>query len=175
MRRTGNHGRCPHCRIWFKLEVHNRHSQRYCNSTAECRCASRCAASEKYRIGKKDEVEFRKAEVERVQGWRGRNPGYSRKSKENCKKDNALRDIVQGEKSPELHALRDIVIFQKACFQGLVSLVTGALRDDIGMRINSLYDKGIALSKEGCATFNVEDFPHETEGNRGSVSAQARA
>ena len=138
MRRTGNHCRCPHCRVWFKLEVHNRHSQRYCNSTAECRRASRCAASEKYRIGKKDEVEFRKAEVERVQGWRGRNPGYSRKSKENCKKDNALRD-------------------------------------DIGMRITSLYDKGIALSKGGCATFNEEDFPHETEGNRGSVSAQARA
>jgi len=175
MRRTGNHGRCPHCRTWFKLEVHNRHSQRYCNSTAECRLASRCAASKKYRIGKKDDDESRRADVERVRKWRRRNPGYSRKNRENRKKDNALRDIVQGEKSSELHALRDIVIFQKACLQGLVSLVTGALRDDIGMRINSLYDKGIALSKEGCATIVKEDIPHETEGSRRSGSAQARA
>jgi len=175
MRRTGNHRRCPHCRTWFRLEVHNRHSQRYCNSTLGCRLASRCAASKKYRAGKRGDDEFRRADVERVRKWRGNNPGYSRKSKENRKKDDALRDIVPEEKPPGLDALRDIVIFQQACFQGLVSLVTGALRDDIGMRMNSLYDKGIALSKEGCATIVKEDFPHETEGDRGSGPAQARA
>lgn len=175
MKRTGNHCRCPHCRIWFRLEEHNRHSQKYCGSTAECRQASHCAASKKYRNGREGDDAFRKSEVGRVREWRGRNPGYGSKSKRNHKKNNALRDIVQGERPHDYSALRDTVNYQQACLQGLVSFVTGALRDNIGVKMNSLYDNGIALSKEGCATVKREDFPYAEEGNRGSGSAQARA
>ena len=117
---------------------------------------------------------FRRSAVLRVQVWRRRNPGYRRKEK-SSKKLTALRDSVRGCKSSEDLPLRDLVIFQSACLQGLVSHLTGALHDNIGMRMNSFYDKGIALSKGGCATIVKEDFPHETEGDRGSGSAQARA
>lgn len=165
--------RCRHCRTLFMLDDHNKHSQRYCNRIEECRRASRCAASKKYRDSRKGDDAFKKGEVERVRNWRRRNPGYSGRSKEKLKKDDALRDIASGGKSPELLALRDIVIFQQACFQGLVSFVTGALRDDIGMKMNAFYDKGIALSKEGCATVKREDF-HE-KGDRGQGQAQAGA
>jgi len=165
--------RCRHCRTMFILDPYNRRSQKYCNGTGECRRASRCAASKKYRDSRKVDASFRQGEVERVRNWRRRNPGYGRKSKEKRKKDDALRVVVSEGKSPELTALRDIVIFQQACFKGLVSFVTGALRDDIGMRMNAFYDKGIALSKEGCAT-NVKEVFHE-EGDRGQGQAQAGA
>ena len=165
--------RCRHCRTLFTLDSYNKHSQRYCNRTNECRRASHCAASKKYRNSKNGDDTFRKGEVERVRGWRRKNPGYGGRSKEKRKKDNALRDIVQGEEPHGYSALRDTVIYQQACFQGLVSFITGALRDDIGMRMNAFYDKGIALSKEGCATKGKEGL-HE-KGDCGPGSAQARA
>ena len=165
--------RCRHCRTLFMLDCYNRNSQRYCNRTVECRRASHCAASKKYRYSRKVDDSFRQGEVERVRNWRRRNPGYSGRIKEKRKKYDVLRDFVPEEKSPELLALRDIVIFQQTCFQGLVSFVTGALRDNIGMKMNALYDKGIALSKEGCAT-NVKEVFHE-KGDRGPGQAQAGA
>ncbi len=165
--------RCRHCRTLFMLDAYNKHSQRYCNRTEECRSASHCAASKKYRVRKNGYEEFRKGEVERVRTWRRKNPGYGGRSKEKRKKNDALRDIVPERKSPELLALRDIVIFQQTCFHGLVSFVTGALRDDIGMKMNAFYDKGIALSKEGCAT-NVKEVFHE-KGDCGPGQAQAGA
>jgi hypothetical protein len=166
--------RCLHCRTLFTLDSYNKHSQRYCNRTDECRRASHCAASKKYRNSRKGDDAFRKGEVERVRGWRRRNPGYGSKNKEKRKKDKALRDIVQEGKSSEWLALRDTVIYQQACFQGLVSFVTGALRDDIGTRMNAFYDKGIARSKEGCAT-KVKEGLHDEERDCGPGSAQARA
>lgn len=165
--------RCRHCRTMFQLDPYNRNSQKYCNRTEECRRASHCAASKRYRDSRKGDASFRQGEVERTGKWRRRNPGYSGRSKEKRKKDDALRDTVPEGKSSELLALRDIVIFQQTCFQGLVSFVTGALRDDIGMKMNAFYDKGIALSKEGCAT-NVKEVFHE-KGDRGPGQAQAGA
>jgi len=164
--------RCRHCRTLFQLDPYNRNSQKYCNGTVECRRTSRCAASKKYRDSRKGDASFRQGEVERLRNWRRRNPGYSGRSKEKRKKDNALRDIALEGKFPDFQALRDIVIFQQACFQGLVSFVTGALRDDIGMKMNSFYDKGIALSKEGCATNIMEDYEKR---DRGSCGAQTGA
>lgn len=165
--------RCRHCRISFRLDPYNRNSQKYCNRTEECRRASHCAASKKYRDSKKGDASFRRGEIERMEKWRRRNPGYSGRGKEKRKKDDALRDIVPEGKSPELLELRDIVISQQACFKGLVSFVTGALRDDIGMKMNAFYDKGIALSKEGCA-INVKEVFHE-KADRGQGQAQAGA
>jgi hypothetical protein len=174
MRKTGNHRRCPHCRTWFIPSRYNKHSQKYCNGSAECRRESHRVSSRKNYGKVRGDEPFRRSAVFRVQKWRRENPGYWKREKKSSEKINALHDFAQGENFPGYNALRDIVIFQQACVQGLVSFVTGALHDNIGTKMNAFYDKGIALSKEGCATIVKEDFLHETEGDRGSGSAQAR-
>ena len=131
---------------------------------------------------KRDDMELKQRESERVKRYQREHPGYWKRKKSSKKVflPLLLRDFAQGQKVTDFIVLRDFVFYLSGCFTGFVGHSTGlgasgVLRDNICSVMNTFYDKGIALSKEGCATIFKEDFPHETEGNRGSVSAQARA
>jgi hypothetical protein len=167
--------RCPCCRTDFVPDPFNRHRQKFCCRTEDCRKASRRASSARHRRRRGADASFRRSEVERVRGWRSRTPGYWRLGEKRSGKMIALRDSARGGTGGDIRALRDFAFFQQTCLQGLVSHLTGALRDDIGSVMNGLYDRGVALSKEGRATFNMEDSGHETEGDRGPGPPQARA
>jgi hypothetical protein len=182
MKRTGNHRRCPHCGIWFMPDPYNSHSQEYCCRNTGCRKASHCASQRRHREKRRDDAEWKKSESERVKRYQGKHPGYWRREKSSKKVSSAslLRDFAQPQKVTDFVVLRDFVFYLSGCLSGFIGHSTGiggsgVLRDDICSVMNTFYDKGIALSKGGCAIFNMEDFPHETQGDRGSGSAQARA
>jgi hypothetical protein len=127
-------------------------------------------------------MEFKRRERERVKKYQREHPGYWKRKKSSKKVllPLLLRDFAQGEKVTDFIVLRDLVFYLSGCFTGFVGHSTGlgasgVLRDNICSVMNTFYDKGVALSKGGCATFNMEDFPHETQGDRGSGSAQAGA
>ena len=182
MRRTGNHRRCPHCGIWFMPNPFNKHRQEYCCRTSDCRKASHCASQRRQRGKKRDDMELKQRESERVKRYQREHPGYWKRKKSSKKVflPLLLRDFAQGQKVTDFIVLRDFVFYLSGCFTGFVGHSTGlgasgVLRDNICSVMNIFYDKGIALSKEGCATIVKEDFSHETQGDRGSGSAQARA
>jgi hypothetical protein len=158
---------CPFCGEKFTPGPHNRHHQRYCGKE-ECSKASHRASSKRWRRGKRNDPEHRKKEVERVRAWRESHPGCrkSRKPRKNLGKDPGLRDFAQPEKRGEVDGLRDVLLFQSHCLQGLVAQLAGGLRDDIGGLLNSYYDKGKELFPELEQQFSRGVDAHVEEGNR---------
>jgi hypothetical protein len=74
----------------------SRHTQRYC-AKAECRKASKAAAQAKWLNKAENRSYFRGPEnVERVQRWRERHPGYWRKKRS---PPDALQDLALSEVS----------------------------------------------------------------------------
>lgn len=182
MKRTGNHRRCPNCRIWFMPEPYNGHKQKYCCSNTDCKRASHSASQRIQREKKRDDREYKRMNSERVKRYQKKHPGYWRRKKSSKKVFPAslLRDFAQAQKVTDFAVLRDFVFYLSGCLTGFIGHSTGlgasgVLRDNICTMMNRYYDNGIALSKEGCATVKREDFPYAEEGNRGSGSAQARA
>ena len=96
-------------------------------------------------------LEYRQKESKRVQEYQSEHPNCKRKRKKVAKKiaqTEDLRDIVPVEKlQKEMSDLRDIAIWQNTVFKGLVSYLTDdVLRDDIGLKCNRLYDRGMEVS-----------------------------
>ena len=139
--------KCRHCGEFFKPSPYNAHKQVYCGKS-ECRAESGRASSRKHRAKVRNDEEWREREKERVREWRASNPDYWKRGKVEKKSESpsALRDFAQLENGAEDFALRDVVFWQKACFEGLVRFLTGALRDDIGAQMNRFYDMGAAAS-----------------------------
>lgn len=141
--------KCPHCRRTFVPDPYNAHHQRHCGAP-ECRLASNRASSRKYRRRKQKETSWCEKEKQRVRKWRKTHPGYwkGKKTEKKLPELIGLRDFARGEKESKDLPLRDFVIFQHSCIKGLISHLTGALRDDIGSQLNMYYERGRALSLE---------------------------
>ena len=141
---------CLHCKKKFTADPYNAYHQEYCTSLA-CRKVSRRASSKKYRDRQKDKEQFKQDEYKRVKAWRENNPGYWKRNKNEKKseKSSALRDFASGQIDHEITALRDLLNFQQTVFKGVISQITGALRDNIGSEIRFFYDKGKEISDTG--------------------------
>ena len=82
--------KCCHCRKLYIPDPRNRSRQKYCDKP-ECRKASKAASQKKWLSKPENQNYFQGPDnVERVQEWRKRNPGYW-KSK-STKQLNALQD-----------------------------------------------------------------------------------
>src|SRR6202023_3376920 len=89
--------KCLHCRGFFIPCPNSRHTQRYC-AKSECRKASKAAAQAKWLNKTQNRSYFRGPEnVERVQRWRERHPGYWRKKRSS--RPDALQDLAPSEVS----------------------------------------------------------------------------
>ena len=118
--------KCLHCREFFFPCPNSRHTQRYC-AKPECRKASKIAAQAKWLNKPQNRFYFRGSEnVERVQRWRERHPGYWRK-----------------KRSPRPDALQDLACVQVPLLAAVVSLLIGyALQDRFATFARELVDRG---------------------------------
>lgn len=162
---------CRNCGRHFIPDRYNSQHQHYC-SNPECRHASSKASKKKYRKKLYRNEEYRKAECERIKNCQRKRSLYHRnrkKSSKNRSEPGVLRDIAQVEKlQNDIEALRDIAIWQDAVIKGLVSTMTdGALRDDIGVVCNRLYDRGKEISGMGPEFhFNIKSTELHNETQR---------
>lgn len=132
--------KCLNCFVYFNPNPRSKGRQKYC-SHADCQKASKRASQRKWLQKPQNQDYFRCPEnVQRVQQWRNRHPGYS-KSRPHCSgKGLALQDplIPQvTEKhheivSPAKDALQEILIAQPVVLIGLIAHLTGStLQDEI--------------------------------------------
>ena len=143
--------RCRNCGKQFTPDRYNVHHQHYC-CKPECQKASKIASDKKYRRKIAKSLEYRKNESKRAQAWQKKHPDYykkrSKKVEKKISETDVLRDFAPVQKLQEdMSVLRDIAIWQDTVFKGLVSYLTDdVLRDDIGLKCNRLYDRGIEVS-----------------------------
>ena len=158
--------KCLHCREFFLPCPNSRHTQRYCGKS-ECRKASKAAAQAKWLNKAQNRSYFHGPEnVERVQRWRERHPGYWRKKRSS--RPSALQDLAPSEvsqtqpitineiglladdfglcepsKAPRAGALQDLAYVQVPLLAGVVSLLIGdALQDRFATFTRELVDRG---------------------------------
>jgi hypothetical protein len=158
--------KCLHCREFFIPCPNSRHTQRYC-AKSECRKASKAAAQTKWLNKPENRFYFRRPEnVQRVQRWRERHPGYWRKRRSS--RANALQDLAPTEvsqtqpitlnetglladdfsrrepsKAHSAGALQDLACVQVPLLAGVVSLLIGdALQDRFATFTRELVDRG---------------------------------
>ncbi len=114
MTRPTRKRKCKKCYELFLPNSHNLKKQRYCGKP-DCRKASKAAAQARWLAKRENRNYFRSPEnVQRVQEWRAKHPGYWRKATQS---DNALQDLL---------------ITQRAVLAGLIAHLTGStLQDDI--------------------------------------------
>ena len=171
MKKTKRHRTriCLYCKEKLTPNRFNHHHQKYCGRP-ECQQASHRASNKRYLRKKRADANFRRNEVKRVQKWRLDNPNYHSKKK-NAKKVGQLmplRDFTGAENNVKDDVLRDMVIFQGYCIQGLISHLNGALRDDIGSVMNRYYDIGKALCPELENRIQQGEFCHDEQRNHQS-------
>ncbi len=141
--------KCKHCRCMYIPDPRNRDRQNYCSKT-KCRTASKAASQEKWKHKPENQNYFKgQVNVRRVQRWRKKNPGYSKKKSANPAI--ALQDplIVQPAETKDNNdqfnakALQDLISIQPAVFIGLIAQITGAsLQDDIAETLNRMQHLG---------------------------------
>lgn len=158
--------KCLHCREFFIPCPNSRNTQRYC-AKPECRKASKTAAQAKWLNKPENRFYFRGPEnVERIQCWRERHPGYWRKKRSS--QPDALQDLAPSEvsqsqpitlneiglladgfsrcepsKAPSAGALQDLACVQVPLLAGVVSLLIGdALQDRFATFTRELVDRG---------------------------------
>lgn len=143
--------KCRHCGILFRPDSRNYKKQRYC-SKPDCRKASKIESQRKWVQGNPDY--FRSSQnVFRVQQWRKKHPGYSKRRNQSVLQENsdALQDLLIGkgkEKQalkPHLvtSALQDLLLAQPAVLIGLIAHLTGyALQDDIASSVACMLKLG---------------------------------
>lgn len=144
--------KCLHCDEMFQADARNRRHQRYCRKVL-CRKASK-AASQRRWLSKPDNAGYFRdeANVRRVQAWRERHPGYSRRSRR--KRSQTLQDSLitqapdyQQEMPPDAAPpLQDLCGPQAALLVGLIAQLTGlTLQDDIVATTRLLQSRGRAV------------------------------
>lgn len=125
--------KCRNCRTLFIPDPRNHKSQLFCTEP-ECRKASKKASQEKWLSKPENQDYFKGPEnVKRVQKWRQKHPGYSKRDK----KPQALQDLLTGQlpetKSNSVEfALQDLLKRQPIVIIGLIAHFTQlTLQDDI--------------------------------------------
>jgi hypothetical protein len=141
--------KCCNCKFLFIPDHRNRNRQNYCRKP-ECRKASKKASQENW-LQKPENKDYFKgpANVQRVQEWRKRHPGYWRLNR--TKKENALQDSLNVQHADNNKdsshftnvALQDLLNAQPAVIIGLISNFIGsALQDDIAQTLLRMQQSG---------------------------------
>jgi len=128
--------KCNNCNELFIPDPRNVNKQQYCRKP-QCRKASKAASQKKWLSKPENQGYFSGPDnVERVQKWRQKNPGYSRRKKQPM----ALQDHLpvqpvenKGDISEQSsYALQDLLTVQPSVIIGLISSYIGSsLQDDI--------------------------------------------
>jgi len=128
--------KCNNCSDLFPPDPRNINKQEYCRKP-ECRKASKAASQKKWLNKPENQGYFSGPDnIERVQKWRQKHPGYSRHKKQPM----ALQDhlpvqpaVNKGDISKQSsYALQDLLTAQPAVIIGLISIFIGSsLQDDI--------------------------------------------
>lgn len=141
--------KCRNCKRLFIPDYRNRNRQKYC-SKSECRKVSKTASQQRWLQKPENKDHFKgPVNVQRVQEWRKRNPGYS---KGKCsKKGFALQEAlnaqlieINGENDHfAAIALQDLLQSQPAVIIGLISNIIGSvLQDDIAETLLRMQQSG---------------------------------
>jgi len=141
--------KCRNCNCLFVPERRNRNRQNYCGKP-ECRKASKKASQETW-LQKPDNKDYFKgpANVQRVQEWRKRHPGYWKRNRK--KETIALQDSLNGQLTDNNRdndhftdvGLQDLLNAQPAVIIGLISNFIGsALQDDIAQTLLRMQQSG---------------------------------
>ncbi len=145
--RLSRRRKCRHCQELFRPDPRNQAKQKYC-SKSDCRKASKTASQRKWQAKPENKTYFHGPEnVQRVQEWRKRNPGYWRKSaiRQEPLQDHStgITTEKQGDNARLIeNVLQDLFSGQPAVFVGLLAHLSGSsLQDDIvhtGRRLQQL-------------------------------------
>ena len=161
--------KCKNCHKLFRPDPRNADRQKYC-FTPECRKASK-AASQRQWLAKPENRDYFKGphNVQRVQEWRSRNPGYWKKGSAD---PSALQDLSTQKETKNQQdaatlpnrALQDLLSSQHIVFLGLLSLLTGsALQDDIVMTARRMRQLGQDILNNRCnkgGAYDDQQNPH---------------
>ena len=155
--------KCLHCHTFFKPHPRSKGRQKYC-SKPDCQKASKHASQKKWLKKTQNQDYFRGPEnVQRVQQWRSKHPGYSRKRRSGSDTPSSLQDplMMQStdnkEENPILKPdpLQELLIAQPFVLIGLIAHLTGStLQDDIVQTSQKLRQLG-------------EDFLNKPNTNKG--------
>ena len=116
---------CNNCNDLFSPDSRNINKQKYCRKP-ECRKASKAASQKKW-LSKPENQEYFSGpdNVERVQKWREKNPGYSRhKGTPIALQDHSPLQVIENKgniPTQSSHALQDHLTTQPAVIIGLIS------------------------------------------------------
>lgn len=118
--------KCHNCGEYFRPNPRTSSRQKFCNK-AECKKASKKESQKRWLLKPENRDHFKgPINVERVQEWRKKNPGYWKK-RTKIKKD----------------ALQDEIRCQLAVITGLIGHLTGfTLQDEIANFIRKMRDSG---------------------------------
>lgn len=132
--------KCLHCHTFFKPNPRSKGRQKYC-SKSDCQKASKRASQQKWLKKTQNQNYFRGPEnIQRVQQWRSKHPGYSRKKPSCSDTASPLQDTLMGQVTDNKEEIADlkgdplqeVLMAQPFVLIGLIAHLTGsALQDDI--------------------------------------------
>ena len=166
--------KCSHCHIFFKPDPRSKGRQTFC-SLPDCRQASKKVSQKKWLQKPQNKNYFCGPDnVRRVQLWRDKNPGYSKRSQFASNTPEPLQDslIAQDTENKEetevlkQDPLQELLMAQPSVLIGLIAHLTGStLQDDI-------VRTGLKLRELG------EDFlsqPHSDQGEHHVIPSLAQS
>ena len=150
------HYKCRSCGDLYRPDYRNAHHQRFCDRPA-CRAQSKATSQRRWRAKPENyEADRGSAHVERVRQWRKANPGYWRRKsalREICEPQvvapQATKHELVAEISDRALPLHNLCLAQDALFIGLMSHITGALRENIALQIARFQAHGQMILGKG--------------------------
>ena len=159
--------KCVHCHVFFKPDPRSKGRQTFCSLT-DCRQASKKASQKKWLQKPQNQHYFSGPEnVQRVRLWRGKNPGYSKRSQIASSAPKPLQDslIAQDTENKEeteilkQDPLQDLLMAQPSVLIGLIAHLTGStLQDDIvrsGQKLQELGEDFLSQSNSDQGEYHV--------------------
>jgi hypothetical protein len=159
--------KCLHCQIFFKPDPRSKGRQTFC-SLSDCQHASKKASQKKWLKKPQNQTYFCGPDnVRRVQLWREKNPGYSKKPPSTSGTQKPLQEtlIAQGTENKEETAvlkqdpLQDLLMAQPSVLIGLIAHLTGStLQDDIvrtGQKLQELGEDFLSQSNSSQGEHHV--------------------
>lgn len=143
--------KCSNCKLFFKPNPRAQERQNFC-SHPECRKASKWISQKKWLDKPENRDYFRGSDnVQRVQIWREKNPGYWKRTKtknnpeivqqslhsERPLQETLITQLIEKQKEySDLkgYALQEPLISQDAVFIGLIAHLTGTALQDLIVR-----------------------------------------
>jgi len=153
MKRPKPH-KCLSCTKFFLPDHRNGWHQEYCSEEA-CQRESHRAAQAKYRASPKGRSSTTKPdEVKRMQEWRRRQKEAPAAEAVVLRDDCKSEDVAREDDGGCLGVLRDDCLEQNPLIIGLISQVSGVLRDDIASAVKRLHSRGQMILGKGPGIVN---------------------